>query len=172
MHTLKFTAGAAAAALLGFAALPASAASVISSVSFAGPLGTITAFKAATGTTYDFTFSIVGAQDVLAQVQASMSKPAVIEPIDFKLYSGAPSTGTLLGSSVFASGANYEQVLTSGSYYIELGSIAVNNELVSGSVELTPVPEPATWAMMMVGIGGLGLSLRTLRRNQAALIVA
>jgi len=32
-----------------------------------------------------------------------------------------------------------------------------------------PLPEPATWAMMLMGFGGLGASLRTARRRQRAL---
>ena len=38
-----------------------------------------------------------------------------------------------------------------------------------GSVTLTPaVPEPATWAMMLVGFGGLGVAIRYRRRRLAA----
>jgi hypothetical protein len=31
------------------------------------------------------------------------------------------------------------------------------------------VPEPASWALMIMGFGGLGAALRTKRRTQAAL---
>ena len=35
-------------------------------------------------------------------------------------------------------------------------------------VSVSPVPEPATWAMMLVGLGGIGAALRTVRRVKAA----
>lgn len=37
---------------------------------------------------------------------------------------------------------------------------------------VSPVPEPATWAMMLIGFGAIGVSLRRRRRNQAFLQVA
>jgi hypothetical protein len=37
-------------------------------------------------------------------------------------------------------------------------------------VSLTAVPEPATWAMMLIGFGGLGAMIR--RRNRAAMAAA
>jgi hypothetical protein len=42
--------------------------------------------------------------------------------------------------------------------------------LTSLSITIAPVsvPEPATWAMMLVGFGGLGATLRMRRRNAAA----
>jgi PEP-CTERM motif len=38
-------------------------------------------------------------------------------------------------------------------------------------VSLAPVPEPETWAMMLMGFGGLGALLRSARRRQASLTV-
>jgi hypothetical protein len=43
-----------------------------------------------------------------------------------------------------------------------------NNEAaVTGNISPTPVPEPATWAMMLVGFAGIGMAVR--RRRQPAL---
>jgi len=165
MHSLKFAFGAAAAALLAIAAAPATAATVVVPVSFSGGLGTIMAFTVNPADTYDFTFSVVGSNDTLAQMQASTKGP-VIQPISFELFSGAPGGGTMLGASVFTSGANLEEVIPTGSYYLELSAVAMKHELVSGSIELSATPEPASWAVMLVGIGGLGLAMRTLRRKQ------
>ena len=36
-----------------------------------------------------------------------------------------------------------------------------------GSLTITAVPEPATWAMMLVGLGGLGAAMRSQRRKLA-----
>ena len=39
---------------------------------------------------------------------------------------------------------------------------------VAISVSFTAVPEPATWAMMLVGFGGLGVAIRSRRKGVAA----
>jgi hypothetical protein len=45
--------------------------------------------------------------------------------------------------------------------------------LVGGEATLeTSVPEPATWAMLLVGIGGLGAMLRRARRRDGAALAA
>jgi hypothetical protein len=36
--------------------------------------------------------------------------------------------------------------------------------------DVAGVPEPATWAMMLVGFGGIGMALRRKRRNATALM--
>ena len=38
----------------------------------------------------------------------------------------------------------------------------------SGTFNLTAVPEPATWAMMLVGFGGLGVAMRSRRKMATA----
>jgi len=50
------------------------------------------------------------------------------------------------------------------------GSPSFGNELAN--VSLTAVPEPATWAMMLFGIGGLGVALRSRRKVARAPIAA
>ncbi len=39
-------------------------------------------------------------------------------------------------------------------------------------VALAPVPEPGTWALMLVGFGGLGAGLRSSRRRQRGALAA
>ena len=57
---------------------------------------------------------------------------------------GAMTTISLIGNS--------------GDNYIGLDNV---------SVVQTSVPEPATWAMMLIGFGGLGVAIRSARRKQA-----
>ena len=42
------------------------------------------------------------------------------------------------------------------------------NDFAIDNISLTAVPEPSTWAMMLVGAAGLGLALRAGRRQAAA----
>jgi hypothetical protein len=49
---------------------------------------------------------------------------------------------------------------TTGANSITLGTSGFSN-----AVLITPVPEPATWAMMLLGMGAIGLTLRSRRRK-------
>ena len=52
-----------------------------------------------------------------------------------------------------------------------VGLIGLDNEQ-SQILGATSVPEPATWAMMMLGFGGLGVAMRNNRRKQAVAATA
>jgi PEP-CTERM motif len=68
-------------------------------------------------------------------------------------------------------------VAPTGAVALQLG---LNDDLFfdnSGSLNIavtgsTAVPEPATWAMMLIGFGGLGAAMRTSRRAKAATATA
>jgi len=44
---------------------------------------------------------------------------------------------------------------------------STQNAFEIDNLRINPVPEPATWAMMLVGFAGIGMSLR--RRRQTVL---
>ena len=63
-----------------------------------------------------------------------------------------------------------------GSLVLDVGShnstlvgnlIGANPGSYSGTINVQPVPEPATWAMMLLGFAGIGMTIR--RRRQPAL---
>jgi hypothetical protein len=45
-----------------------------------------------------------------------------------------------------------------------------NYDLVSQPIPVNAVPEPATWAMMLLGFSGIGMALRRSRRRSGALM--
>jgi hypothetical protein len=51
------------------------------------------------------------------------------------------------------------------SFVLTDGYVAAIGGLDVGAVNISAVPEPASWAMMLVGFGGLGVSLRLARRR-------
>jgi|SRR6185369_7379153 len=65
--------------------------------------------------------------------------------------------------------------LTSGLHTLYAsGSLAPNISAASyaGTMNIGPVPEPATWAMMLLGFAAIGVSMRVRRRNQAITQIA
>jgi hypothetical protein len=167
-----FAAAAAACIALGLPAGSASSATIINSVSpgaldASGPaIGAITDLDVSNFNTYDWTFTLAGVPvGVLAQLQASIvvNHVAVIEPIALSLYSGAPGAGNLLETSTYTAGAAlFHAPLSAGQYFIQLkaGDIARDGELVSGAIQVSGVPELATWMLMLFGVGMIGAGLR------------
>lgn len=164
--TNKLKALAAGVALTaGLAAISPASATVIVKPFLGGPfvggdLGTIAAIKLLKTNTYDFTFTLLpGAGPVLTQLQASVAGP-ISEPIQFTLYSGNPGSGAFVDMSTKMVGPSLTDSLNPGNYYVQVDFIAVNKELLTGGLQVTAVPEPATWSLMLIGFGGMGLALR------------
>ncbi len=130
------------------------------------PSGVIPSGTFATGTnTYDFTFTTIGATyKTLMQMQATVVGTGNPDNLSFVLYKGLPGSGSFVANSGGTTTAATLVTLTQGTYYMQLDRTAVPKELVTGGVTLlSSVPEPATWAMMMVGVGGLGAVMRRRR---------
>jgi hypothetical protein len=135
------------------------------------PTGTLAAIQVSKVNTYDFTFTTTGKFDVLLQAQAS--KVAAFDPqlLAFTLYRGTPGSGVFVANSgPLQLGPAIDLILNAGAYYLELKptDIVRNEELVSGALTVSAVPEPASWAMMIGGLGLLGLAARRRRALQSA----
>ena len=81
---------------------------------------------------------------------------------------GTPGTWNLSGG-----GTNVMQLaatlIAGGQYEFSFtGSNPNNSGVANGNVTVSAVPEPATWAMMLIGFGGLGLAMRSRRRPALA----
>ena len=163
----RLSAGAAVLAVI-IAASPTSAATIIKPFlsgpfSLNNPLGTIAAIKVLKANTYDFTFTLEAplGNTTSAQLQAQLlvKGSSVPELIQYSLYSGAPGSGSFVSQSILDFSPTISFTPTAGDYYVELDHIAVNNEVVGGTLT-SDVPEPASWAMMLVGFGALGVAMR------------
>lgn len=71
----------------------------------------------------------------------------------------------------FSSSANISSITFTTTNSVNSNDFAIGSlQLIDGSV--AAVPEPATWAMMIVGFGAIGLSMRHRKRATAAALTA
>jgi hypothetical protein len=80
---------------------------------------------------------------------------------------GSPTYGSVTGSAPSLSLLVSD--LAAGDYRVAFsGTAPANGGVLSGNLTFIPVPEPATWAMMLVGFAGIGLAMRRQRRPALA----
>ena len=96
------------------------------------------------------TFSIILGDGSFAGTQAGLAMPAPGQV-------GIPTLFNLLINYTITSGTGAYAGAT-GSF---IGEGTVNNGVIS--LNFRPVPEPATWAMMLVGFAGIGMAMRRMR---------
>lgn len=88
---------------------------------------------------------------------------------------GTNTAGTTVGGTLVSSGSTEGNHLLPflGTYryydFVETSQLGGQNFLIT-SITTTPIPEPAAWALMLLGFGGLGALLR--RRRVMALAAA
>ncbi len=176
---LTLTTAAVTAIAIGAFATSASSMTIIKAVpggpvSGANPYVGLPVLALLKADTYDFTFTLApplaGSTATQLQAQAQIGN-GVPEDIAFSLYSGTPTgTHSLIATSPFAISSVVSEDLTAGNYYIQItpADIVVNKEVDSGSIVTTAVPEPAAWAMMLVGFAGVGSMVRRKTEKSAA----
>src|SRR3954451_14502181 len=117
-----------------------------------------------------------GSFQFLTDTSAYLSNIQVGTSTSGETITGASLTGAGLGAVVFTFFHNgNNNGMTASDIFLNAGTTYTfsftgsgnNAAAVTGNISLTPVPEPATWAMMLVGFAGIGMAVR--RRRQPAL---
>ena len=179
--------GVSAAAALSIVSTTASAAilvtvptpAVFTPPTSGGLLGQVAAGASSTDT---FTFNIVGGPALFSgQLSNTSVMPSGAGNIDFSnfLLDGTPGLFSLVTVPGAAPetwaccqpGGNGAVTLASGTHTLTFTATNTSNVLgtYSGNFNfaVAPVPEPATWAMMLLGFAGIGLTMRKGRRSRA-----
>jgi hypothetical protein len=115
-----------------------------------------------------FTFSVTGElPSNLDAIVSSISRSAAVglDITGLSLYSGAGAqlaTGTSMSTGAIDVWTVRADNLGVGSYYLQVSGTMVSDTsgAFGGAVMLQPVPEPATYGMMLAGLGMVGFMAR------------
>lgn len=147
---------------LGFSSLMSNAYAATYAATASGDGYVFEASYSGTTTFHDYvSFSTVGLDDIIASISGTGNKSFTFT--SFNLLDSSftlVSTGDIFSGGAKASFGAVER-LGSGNYYLEIAGKSIGATAgYSGTITLTPVPEPETNALLIAGIGMLGLIAR------------
>jgi hypothetical protein len=127
-----------------------------------GPTGGFTSsiFKATAFT--DNFFITTGS---FGDLSFTLTNTAALSGISFSSIQLFDSANTLLGNIVTGSLPTTFFSLAADTYKLVLTGATTGPATYSGTIDLAPVPEPTTWAMMVAGIAAVGMTMRRRSKN-------
>lgn len=176
MTKLKFLMTASAVFLTATMSGAASAATLL--FNFVGPSGTAT-FQLLSNPTPDFSQTFIGSDQfsfnnvsgTYGGVAGTASSISFGNGIFSSFSLVAPNLGfTQFGSPVLFSGPPGSPTFSTGTF--TLINPFFGNGTLTISEATAAVPEPATWAMMLLGFGAMGVTMRRRRRQDKGIAVA
>jgi len=111
---------------------------------------------------FDDSFTLTLTSNYQLSITAT-NTAAIGGPITFSSAELLDSALNSLGPIAFGAVPN-TFVLSAGTYYLSFAGDAMQSASYSGTIDVAPIPEPATWAMLVAGIAAVGVALR--RRAQ------
>jgi len=138
--------------------------------------GAATIFRSDDGILTQLTFTLLGgAAFTAAEFNLLTGSDSTID-ITLTALGGGTNTFSVnnpTGSNVFDIIAGSGEAYTSASFSTTGGGFNTFKQLRLVLGQATPpVPEPATWAMMLLGFGGIGMAMRRRRRSSALMQIA
>jgi hypothetical protein len=129
-----------------------------------------------TGPTYDGAFTFTNDNSGLYKIIVGSSTPGFVWDLTKTLLTGNGQTYTFVASPTDAGQLSLTlgSVLLAGGnvpYTLTLSGAAPTGSVLNGNVTISAaVPEATTWAMMLLGFAGIGLTMRSRRRPALAQI--
>jgi hypothetical protein len=136
-------------------------------VNFGGKFGNFQANNTFTDT-FSFTTTTDGSvESIVSSISSKPTNGLSITGFDLRNTSGVVSQGAQQSTGAVDVWSLLPVNLTAGSYFLRVSGFVVSDAGASfgGNVNVSPVPEPATYGMMLGGLALMGLLAR--RRNKA-----
>lgn len=136
--------------------------------------GAATIFRSDGNALTQLTFTLLTGSFTAAEFDLLSGTDSTID-ITLTAVGGGTSTFSVInptGSNIFNIIAGAGESYTTASFSTTGGGFSTFKQLrlVLGQPTTPPVPEPATWAMMLLGFGGIGMAMRRSRKSNGRLL--